>query len=93
MYGLYAVVVLQGSTLGSGHYIAYVKIRPTEEKSLEKAGEYQNGDYDANYCKKGQWYFTSDTYIKPCTFEEVKKSKAYMLFYERLPYMVPTTVI
>lgn len=90
MYGLYAVVVHQGGTLRSGHYIACVKTRPTEEKTDK--GEYTNWCYHEDYCKKGQWYFTSDTYVRECSFEEVKKNKAYMLFYERLPFM-PTSMV
>ena len=88
LYGLYAVVVHQGSSLRHGHYIAYVKTRPTELKekatTLDKE-QCHDMHYDEGYCKKGRWYFTSDTYVRECSLEEVKKSKAYMLFYERLP--------
>ena len=86
LYGLYAVAVHQGIGLRSGHYIAYVKTRPTEEKTLIK-GEYHAHDkyYHQAYCNKGQWYYTSDSYVRECSLEEVKKCKAYMLFYEQLP--------
>ena len=93
LYGLYAVAVHQGKGLRSGHYIAYVKTRPTEEKTLD-TGEYRTYDkyYHQDYCKKGQWYFTSDTYVRECSLEEVKESKAYMLFYEQLP-SIPTSIL
>ena len=88
MYGLYAVVVHSGRTLHGGHYTAYVKTqRPTEEKKA--GGNFKNGrikqKYDTGYCEKGQWYFTSDTTVMKCSFGDVKRSEAYMLFYERLP--------
>ena len=91
LYGLYAVVVHRGSTLHGGHYVAYVKTRPTELKNLDK-GKYEHWYYEDDYCKEGQWYFTSDMYVEMCSLEEVKQSKAYMLFYERLPFMQYTII-
>ena len=91
LYGLYAVVVHQGRNLGSGHYIACVKTRPTVEKTLER-GDYPEGYYHEGYCSKGQWHFTSDTYVRDCSLEEVKESKVYMLFYEQLPF-IPANMI
>ena len=85
MYGLYAVVVHSGRTLHGGHYTTYVK---TEQSTKEKkTGNVKNGRklYDTGYCEKGQWYYTSDTTVMKCRFEDVKRSEAYMLFYERLP--------
>ena len=85
------MVVHQGSTLHGGHYIAYVKTRPMKEK-IQDLGE--QGNYDEKYCKEGHWYYTSDTYIRKCSFEEVKSSKAFMLFYEKLPFIpIPATII
>ena len=95
LYGLYAVVVHQGRNLGSGHYIACVKTRPTQQKTLNK-GKCKDGYYDDDYCRKGHWYYTSDTYVRECSYEEVKECKAYMLFYEQLPCTsdsIPTTEI
>ena len=34
---------------------------------------------------KGQWYYISDSHVRTATENEVVKSQAYLLFYERLP--------
>ena len=67
-----------------GHYVSYVKTRPTSDKILKNK---EHGKYNERYCKNGQWYLTSDTYVRKCSLEEVKESKAYILFYERLPFI------
>ena len=89
MYGLYVVIVHIGRTLHGGHYIAYVKMcQPAKEKksgSLKNEKASQKHKYDTDYCKKGHWYYTSDTHVRQCSFEDVKRSKAYLLFYKRLP--------
>lgn len=36
----------------------------------------------------GQWYYTSDSHVKMVAPEEVKKSQAYLLFYEQLPMLI-----
>lgn len=33
--------------------------------------------------KPDGWYYHSDSYFKPVNFDEVQKSEAFMLFYER----------
>lgn len=89
MYGLYVVIVHSGMTLHGGHYTAYVKTRPTKEKKTNSTKTSRK--YNTSYCKEGQWYYTSDTTIKRCSYEEVKRSEAYMLFYEQLPILTLNT--
>ena len=77
------MVVHHGSSLHSGHYISYVKTRPS--KAEDKDGEYCRTEYNRDYCNEGQWYLANDTYIHKCQFENVQDNQAYMLFYELLP--------
>ncbi|GAA5909520.1 uncharacterized protein JCM6883_003973 [Sporobolomyces salmoneus] len=70
-YRLYAVVVHFG-TIDTGHYAAYVL-----------SNRYGKGDKFAQGERK--WIFTSDEDVKHVSEAEVLKSKAYMLFYERIP--------
>ncbi|GAA5843435.1 hypothetical protein JCM9279_002102 [Rhodotorula babjevae] len=76
-YRLYAVVVHHGS-LDTGHYASYV---------LSK--RYGRGDEAG----KGErrWVFCSDEDVTAVSEAEVLRSKAYMLFYERVPPAAPST--
>ncbi|KAJ1032391.1 hypothetical protein NDA16_000418 [Ustilago loliicola] len=48
-------------------------------------GERENDDVDPRKKDDGRrWVYTSDTIVRAATIDEVLKSKAYMLFYERL---------
>ncbi|KAG9085541.1 hypothetical protein FRC06_003560 [Ceratobasidium sp. 370] len=92
-YKLYAVVVHIGSMLG-GHYIAYIALPPmppltpdgedapavSEDPAATKAGDAKDKDKDKD---KRQWVYISDTTVRPVSFEEVSKAKAYLCFYER----------
>ncbi|KDN36014.1 cysteine proteinase [Tilletiaria anomala UBC 951] len=88
-YRLYAVVVHQGS-MSSGHYTAYVLSDRVRFKS--PAARDQNGDelvqhlvpQDKERDLRRGWVFCSDDTIRGASWEEVAKSKAYMLFYERM---------
>ncbi|KAK4058334.1 hypothetical protein OIO90_000491 [Microbotryomycetes sp. JL221] len=68
-YSLYAVVVHFG-TLVTGHYSAYVK--------SDRYGKGPGGTSDR------RWFFCSDEDVRACSLDEVLRSKAYILFYERL---------
>ena len=82
LYGLYAVVVHHGSSLYSGHYVSYVKTRPSKAGGTDDGGT----EYNRDYCTKGQWYLANDTYVHECQFnKDVRDDQAYMLFYELLP--------
>jgi len=84
-YGLYAVVVHDGRTLEHGHYYAYVRRRPPV-RSSEKPQE-AGWIYDQNAAESGYWFYASDLTVQFCDrgFEEVRRQRAYMLFYELLP--------
>ncbi|GAA6063870.1 hypothetical protein JCM10212_003606 [Sporobolomyces blumeae] len=70
-YRLYAVVVHFG-TIDTGHYAAYVLSNRYGKGAAAGQGE-------------RKWFFTSDEDVHHVTEAEVLKSKAYMLFYERIP--------
>ncbi|GAA5903674.1 hypothetical protein JCM8208_003655 [Rhodotorula glutinis] len=74
-YRLYAVVVHHGS-LDTGHYASYV---------LSK--RYGRGD-EAGRGER-RWVFCSDEDVTAVSEAEVLRSKAYMLFYERIPPAAP----
>ena len=45
----------------------------------------QSGHYFAYISRKvGDWFYASDSFIKPSEWDEVKKSCPYLLFYERV---------
>ncbi|KAG8756743.1 hypothetical protein FRC12_010477 [Ceratobasidium sp. 428] len=93
-YRLYAVVVHIGSMLG-GHYIAYIALPPIppltpEGEEAPAAPEDPTGtkpgdakEPDGKNKEKRQWVYISDTTVRPVSFEEVSKAKAYLCFYER----------
>ena len=71
-----------GSTLQSGHYVAYVRRRPNREPT-PLADKWV---YDHTAADDGSWFHTSDLSVTECQgFRDVAGSEAYMLFYELLP--------
>lgn len=38
-------------------------------------------------CTLGQWYYVSDSHVRTATENEVMKSQAYLLFYDKIPQM------
>ena len=44
-----------------------------------------SSEFDTSSSSCGQWYFISDSRVRTATENEVLKSQAYLLFYERLP--------
>ena len=84
MYGLYGVVVHNGYTLRSGHYVAYVKKRRKRQQTSPAASTWQ---YDLEEADDDTWYCANDHRIQKCSngFGDVRSEKAYLLFYELLP--------
>lgn len=79
LYSLYGIVEHSG-TMRSGHYTAYVKVRPQCPNSLSN-GISAQGDTEA---PKGSWFHISDTSVQPVTESKVQSCQAYLLFYERI---------
>jgi len=92
-YRLYAVVVHIGSMIG-GHYIAYTALSPksaTLTPMSTSPGE-TGSTSTSNTPKRPsdssppprQWCYISDTTVRPAAADEVFRSKAYLLFYEKV---------
>ncbi|KAM7412762.1 hypothetical protein PAMA_020237 [Pampus argenteus] len=76
LYSLYGIVEHSG-TMRSGHYTAYVKVRPRCPKSPS------NG-HAAEELPTGSWFHISDTSVQPVSESKVQGCQAYLLFYERI---------
>lgn len=90
-YRLYGVVVHLGS-LYNGHYIAYVLSRNIRE------GDHYGFNFSSDTIKnverierqkhktgnERQWIYCSDSSVRSANVDEVLKSGAYLLFYERV---------
>ncbi|XP_076590605.1 ubiquitin carboxyl-terminal hydrolase 16 [Chaetodon auriga] len=79
LYSLYGIVEHSG-TMRSGHYTAYVKIRPECPKSSSN-GLAAEGDTGP---PRGSWFHISDTSVQPVSESKVQSCQAYLLFYERI---------
>ncbi|XP_077397179.1 ubiquitin carboxyl-terminal hydrolase 16 [Festucalex cinctus] len=75
LYSLYGIVEHSG-TMRSGHYTAFVKVRPQNSKpsSSKLEGE----------APGGSWFHISDTSVQLVSESRVQSSQAYLLFYERI---------
>ncbi|KAJ4841754.1 hypothetical protein Tsubulata_003044 [Turnera subulata] len=71
IYRLLGVVEHLG-TMRGGHYVAYVRGGGRSKGKGEKG------------CESSVWYHASDAYVRQVSFEEVLRSEAYILFYERI---------
>ncbi|XP_061682858.1 ubiquitin carboxyl-terminal hydrolase 16 [Syngnathoides biaculeatus] len=74
LYSLYGIVEHSG-TMRSGHYTAFVKVRPQRSKSFNRLEGEPPG---------GSWFHISDTSVQPVSESRVQSSQAYLLFYERI---------
>lgn len=87
VYRLYAVIVHKGS-MGSGHYVAmtYTSQRKHEGTQVQAPSSSSSGtsvtksDHEA----ARQWIYCSDDIVRPASVDEVFKSQAYLLMYERI---------
>ena len=70
---LFALVVHQGNTITSGHYVAFV--RADGEKDSGSSADSERG--------AGSWYRMDDARVTPCGDQEAMAQCAYILFYER----------
>lgn len=78
LYSLYGIVEHSG-TMRSGHYTAYVKVRPSGAHASSNG--LAQGDAEA---PRGSWFHISDTSVQPVSESKVQSCQAYLLFYERL---------
>ncbi|XP_017271741.1 ubiquitin carboxyl-terminal hydrolase 16 isoform X2 [Kryptolebias marmoratus] len=78
-YSLYGIIEHSG-TMRSGHYTAYVKVRPECPKPSSN-GLAKEGDVEA---PRGSWFHISDTNVQPVSESKVLSCQAYLLFYEKL---------
>lgn len=86
---MYGVVEHMGQSLRSGHYISYVRRRPKRKNEFNSRPPNKAWLYDCDAAHDGKWFYTSDLTVRECEwgFERVKGCKAYMLFYECLPWV------
>lgn len=95
-YSLFGVVEHTGS-LNTGHYIAYIKIRPNLEENdprwsflpSNREFVYPKVDISTNACPRSndveeKWYSVSDSRVVEIAEAKVLKLQAYLLFYERV---------
>ncbi|KAG5837476.1 hypothetical protein ANANG_G00239670 [Anguilla anguilla] len=80
LYSLYGIVEHSG-TMRSGHYVAYVKARPSNPPATSLNGPTTQGENEA---PKGSWFHVSDSSVQPVPESRVQSSQAYLLFYERI---------
>ncbi|KAG7479130.1 hypothetical protein JOB18_018889 [Solea senegalensis] len=78
VYSLYGIVEHSG-TMRSGHYTAYVKVRPECPKSTTNGLSVEGRDPSS-----GSWFHISDTSVTPVSESKVQSCQAYLLFYERI---------
>uniref|UniRef100_A0A672FX85 ubiquitinyl hydrolase 1 n=1 Tax=Salarias fasciatus TaxID=181472 RepID=A0A672FX85_SALFA len=74
LYSLYGIVEHSG-TMRSGHYTAYVKVRPDCPKPSSNGIAAEGGS---------SWFHISDTSVQPVSESKVQGCQAYLLFYERI---------
>lgn len=79
LYSLYGVVEHSG-TMRSGHYTAYVKVRPDCPRPSTN-GIAADGAAEP---PRGSWFHISDTSVQPVSESRVQSCQAYLLFYERM---------
>ncbi|XP_028319939.1 ubiquitin carboxyl-terminal hydrolase 16 [Gouania willdenowi] len=79
LYSLYGIVEHSG-TMRSGHYTAYVKVRPACPKSSSNGLPAEGPGQQS----KGSWFHISDTSVQPVSESKVQSCQAYLLFYERI---------
>lgn len=64
-------------TVQGGHYIAYVLSGQRQIDGEKVVGAEEQG--------RRHWLYCSDHIVKPVSVDEVLKSQAYCLLYERIP--------
>jgi len=86
LYRLVSVIVHHGNHSG-GHYTVFRKLLSDPFSNLQQYDEFINKSmYDPNYqqADKREWVHISDEHTQRVSVDEVLKSQAYMLYYEKV---------
>jgi ubiquitin C-terminal hydrolase len=87
-YHLFGIVSHSGS-LTSGHYVSYVR-RQTKERACSSTTPSSSSAHSESCCDKSNvellndWYYCSDSDVRPVTVENVLKAQGYLLFYQKV---------
>jgi len=81
-YHLYAIVS-HGGGMGGGHYVAYCHKQPLSSYAPAPLPHDDCICSDSSADFQSNWYYFSDSHVRPVSANDVKHVQAYILFYVR----------